>query len=380
MKAPGPAQNEAERLAFLRALKILDSYPEERFDNLTQLASNLFDAPVALISLVDENRQWFKSKCGLETAETPRDISFCGHVVETSEMLVIQDARNDERFKDNPLVLNEEHPVIFYAGAPLLLKEKFVLGTLCIIAHEPKTLSEDQRQALERLAKIAVDEIELRSLFTEANRLRKQLVEKQTHMRSRNQKLLDMIHRFKDSRSRLVNAEALAVFGVLVGNLDGEKGEPESLIQATNAIRTVAAWKKEAHVTKVPMGTLLKAAIDAAQVRYSKRLTVVGVEGNPKLKVRGVESNLTVAVLCILCSLIEVRLRPIRVKIRVEAVDGQVQCVFMSNGVEEGKNTSASSSIATQALRLAQGIVHDHQGSLVAVRIPEKGMRVTVTF
>ena len=118
MQKPGKPADEAQRLEALRALSILDTLPEERFDRLTRLAKRLFGVPIALVSLVDDHRQWFKSRQGLEVSETPRDISFCGHAVLGDDIFLVTDASKDERFFDNPLVTDDPH-IRFYDGCPL---------------------------------------------------------------------------------------------------------------------------------------------------------------------------------------------------------------------------------------------------------------------
>src|SRR4051812_22533156 len=119
LAAPKP-ENESARVATLRTLRILDTPPEERFDRLTRLARYMFDIPIALVSLVDENRQWFKSCAGLEARETTRDVSFCAHAILNDDILLIPDARADSRFHDNPLVTGEPR-IRFYAGQPLAI-------------------------------------------------------------------------------------------------------------------------------------------------------------------------------------------------------------------------------------------------------------------
>lgn len=154
--------NEAERLKALERYAILDSSAEEMFDRITRMAARLFDAPMALISLVDKDRQWFKSCFGIEACQTDRDIAFCTHAILSSEVMVVRDAHQDERFADNPLVSGPPH-VRFYAGAPLRTSDGFGLGTLCILAPEPREWSEKESLLLADLACIVVDEFELRS-------------------------------------------------------------------------------------------------------------------------------------------------------------------------------------------------------------------------
>ncbi len=158
MKTPDFPEDENIRLNTLRALNILDTEPEERFDRLTRMARRMFNVPIALVSLVDEKRQWFKSCIGLDVLETPRDISFCGHAILGNEPFIIPDARNDERFADNPLVTGEPY-LRFYAGCPLELPKGHKLGTLCIIDSKPREMDEEDLTLLKDLASMAEKEI-----------------------------------------------------------------------------------------------------------------------------------------------------------------------------------------------------------------------------
>ena len=151
MKTPDIPPDEDARLAELRSLNVLDTIAEERFDRLTRMAKRLFGVDVALVSLVDENRQWFKSCAGMELSETPRDISFCGHAILGDGAFVIPDALQDERFADNPLVAGPPH-VRFYAGCPLRGPGGRKLGTLCIIDSKPRAFSDEDVEMLVDLA------------------------------------------------------------------------------------------------------------------------------------------------------------------------------------------------------------------------------------
>ena len=151
MKTPDIPPDEDARLAELRSLNVLDTIAEERFDRLTRMAKRLFGVDVALVSLVDENRQWFKSCAGMELSETPRDISFCGHAILGDGAFVIPDALQDERFCDNPLVTGPPH-VRFYAGCPLRGPGGRKLGTLCIIDSKPRAFSDEDVEMLVDLA------------------------------------------------------------------------------------------------------------------------------------------------------------------------------------------------------------------------------------
>ncbi len=167
--APIPL-DEQERLAALRALKILDTPPEERFDRVTRLAAKLFDVPIAYVAMIDSTRQWFKSKQGLKPCQTPRDISFCGHAVLIDEALVIPDAKLDPRFADNPMVTGEPF-VRFYAGQSLKSADGHRVGTLCVVDRKPREFGERERLILRELADMIeselglVDMIKLQSEF-----------------------------------------------------------------------------------------------------------------------------------------------------------------------------------------------------------------------
>ncbi|MDG1079933.1 MAG: sensor domain-containing diguanylate cyclase [Porticoccaceae bacterium] len=158
MKTPEIPPNEVARLQTLRSFDILDTPQEERFDRLTRMARRLFDVPIALVSLVDKDRQWFKSRIGLPVSETPRDISFCGHSILGEEVFIIPDASSDERFQDNPLVIDKPN-IRFYAGCPLRALNGTQMGTLCIIDDKPRDFSEADLSALTDLAAMAEQEL-----------------------------------------------------------------------------------------------------------------------------------------------------------------------------------------------------------------------------
>jgi GAF domain-containing protein len=156
--------SEEDRLNALKEYDILDSLPEADYEAITELASQICGTPISLISLIDDSRQWFKSNHGLSVKETPREYAFCTHTIQSpSEVFVVSDSRNDNRFSQNPLVTGDPH-VIFYAGAPLIDSNGFALGSLCVIDHTPKTLSNTQLSALKTLATSVVNLIEMRKM------------------------------------------------------------------------------------------------------------------------------------------------------------------------------------------------------------------------
>lgn len=161
MKQAIASNQEAARLEALRQYNILDTPSEQAYDDFTLLASSICQVPIALISLVDAERQWFKSKIGLDVHQTARDIAFCGHIILSDRTLIIKDTSLDGRFYDNPLVTSAPH-IRFYAGAPLITPAGYIIGSLCVIDRQPRDLSDAQKIALEALARQVVTQLELR--------------------------------------------------------------------------------------------------------------------------------------------------------------------------------------------------------------------------
>jgi diguanylate cyclase (GGDEF)-like protein len=165
--APYPAYpipaDEEQRLRDLERHGVIGMESDEHFDRLVELASSILDMPIAVISLVDTDRQWFLARKGVDVRETPREMAFCAHAIAGDQVLMVPDARLDERFRSNPLVLAEPH-IRFYAGAPLRSPDGHNLGTLCVIDREPRQLSEAQLHQLELLAELVIRELELRLL------------------------------------------------------------------------------------------------------------------------------------------------------------------------------------------------------------------------
>jgi two-component system NtrC family sensor kinase len=168
--------SDATRVAVLEKYAILDTEPEQAFDDLTLLASYVCKTPIALISLVDEDRQWFKSKVGMAASETPREVAFCSVAIQQPDVMVVPDTLQDERFCNNPLVISEPR-IRFYAGAPLINEDGYALGTLCVIDRTPRQISQDQKEALQALSRLVLAQLEFRRNL----RLLKEALTDRTH-------------------------------------------------------------------------------------------------------------------------------------------------------------------------------------------------------
>jgi len=160
MAAPTSSM-EGARIAALDRYAILDSEPEESFDDLVILAAHICRTPMAMLSLVDDHRQWFKSKVGVQVRETPRESSICAHAIQQRDLFIVPDTLEDPRFLGSPLVAGEPH-IRFYAGAPLINEEGFALGTLCVVDREPRELDAEQKEALLALGRLSLRQMELR--------------------------------------------------------------------------------------------------------------------------------------------------------------------------------------------------------------------------
>lgn len=160
---------DKERIKALRSYDIIDSQREQEYDDITELAAMIFDVPMALVTFIDKDRQWFKSAYGLEGSETHRQYAFCSHtILNPAEPLIVEDSRLDDRFKDNPYVKGEPH-VIFYAGVPLVSDNGHGLGSFCILDSKPRTLTEKQVNGLKILARQVMNLMEIRKKTAELN-------------------------------------------------------------------------------------------------------------------------------------------------------------------------------------------------------------------
>lgn len=231
MEAPHP-NDEKERIDALTSLKILDTPPDEKFDRITKIAQIIFDVPIALVSLVDENRQWFKSCMGLSERETPRSMSFCAHAILNDDVMIIEDATKDDRFANNPLVTGA--PLIkFYAGKPLRDPNNHMLGTLCIIDTVPRKLSKADTRILSDLAKWVESEFSSLRLTSQLKENTQKLLLTEAELRTKNV-ILESENRMKTDQ--LISSEKMSVLGTMSSRLAHDLKNPLTVIKVSSEI------------------------------------------------------------------------------------------------------------------------------------------------
>jgi two-component system sensor histidine kinase HydH len=222
--------DEPDRIKALHELKILDTPPEERFDRITKVAQIMFDVPIALVSLVDTNRQWFKSCAGLSATETPRSMSFCSHAILNEDVMSIDDATKDERFLDNPLVTGEPK-IRFYAGKPIHDPNGKKLGTLCIIDTKPRSFSRADKSVLIDLANWVESEFKNTVLTNSLKDTATELTLAQLELQKQNEHLLEKV---KEKTDQLLKNDRMSTIGSMASRIAHDLRNPLSVIQMSS--------------------------------------------------------------------------------------------------------------------------------------------------
>lgn len=260
ISAPLPDNEEARQRA-LDELQILDTLEEQAYDDLTLIAAQICKTPIALVSLVDRGRQWFKSHHGLDASETPRELAFCAHAILDDQPFVVEDALKDERFHDNPLVTTGPN-VKFYAGAPLILRDNIRVGTLCVIDNHARPLSESQRHALQALARQVVSQLELRLQLQALTRLDHA---KDEFVSMVNHELRTPLTSISGSLALLCNKVAGELSPQAMQLVDVAHRNSERLLNIVNDILDVSkleAGKMDMLMRKFALGPFLQKAIE----------------------------------------------------------------------------------------------------------------------
>jgi len=257
----GKNMSEIERLAALNKTKLLDTAAEARFDGLTRIASKALGTEVALVSLIDENRQWFKSKVGTEESETPRDIAFCHHAIQKPGIMVVKDATKDERFKDNPLVTGGPN-IAFYAGAPLITRDGHALGTLCVIDSKPRPdFDDDDKQILADLAASVMTEIEVGA---------------------QEQKIDDLSVVNEELQHRMGNmyAHVSSLVSLMDRSIDNKEDFAKNLRARINTLAQTQALIAEHRYESVSISKIIETTLSPFMTEnLSKRITVQSTDG-----------------------------------------------------------------------------------------------------
>lgn len=383
-------KQEEERLAELKSFEILDTPSETIYDQITSLASVMCDTPIALVSLVDQDRQWFKSTIGIDVHETPRNVSFCSHAILQEDILEIKDATTDERFKNNPLVQGDPN-IRFYAGAPLETPRGYRVGTLCVIDSKPHELTPEQKNGLKILARQVVDQLELKKLNAELTAANKKL-EKQQELLV-NKARLQSIGELASGICHQINNPLAIIVGksmILKSMIQDDSSvqmnnmlrELESIDQTTlrvsEILKTLRTYSKDMGNALVEC-TLEELVHDAliltkGKMQSSEIAFSCDVEDAPKVRVN--KNQLTQVILNLLSNSIEAlegkSEKKIKLKVWADQNNSFLDISDTGAGIESGKQDKVFEPFFTTksrhfgiGLSSAQSFMEEHLGELI---------------
>ncbi len=392
MTAPPLPANESARLSALESYDILDTEREQAYDDFTTLAAAICGTPIAVISLIDKDRQWFKSQVGLDSRETPRDLAFCAHAIVSNETLIVDDASMDGRFHDNPLVTGNPN-IRFYAGAPLVTGDGHGLGTLCVIDRVPRTLTDSQRHALEALSRQLMTHLELRRAMIQLRQAE------------------DAKARFVANVSHELRTPLTSIRGALALVLDaGDNSDEDSkaLLSAAHrsANRLLALVNDLLDLEKVGRGELSieKRDCDLAAALQRAADTVRPIAGDAGVQLRIAETKirlhadperLSQVVINVIANAIRFSPRGGAVSVAVETHGAHVHIVIDDQGpgvpaafrqtiFEPFKQVQGSAAHKKGGtglgLAISQSIVKEHGGSIEVGDAPGGGARFTIVL
>ena len=381
---------EEERLSELKSFEILDTPSEKIYDQITSLASVMCDTPIALVSLVDKDRQWFKSTLGLDATETPRSVSFCSHAILQEDIMEIKDATLDERFKNNPLVKGDPN-IKFYAGAPLITPRGHRVGTLCVIDSRPHELTPEQKNGLKILARQVVDQLELKKLNAELTYAKDKLVEQQELLV--NKARLQSIGELASGICHQINNPLAIIIGksmILKSMIEHDSSpqmtkmlkELEAIDQTTlrvsEILKTLRTYSKEmgnAH-TECTLEELVHDALILTQGKMQSSDITLSYESEDAPKVRVNKNQVTQVILNLLSNSIEAMEgksdKKITLKVWSDKENSFLDISDTGSGIDNEKNGKVFEPFFTTksrhfgiGLSSAQNFMEEHEGELI---------------
>lgn len=393
MAAPTPS-NEVKRLRALAEYDVLDTSPEAAYDDLTALAAQICDVPISLLTLVDSDRQWFKSRIGLERAETPRDHSFCAWAVSDGMPLEVEDALTDERFAANPLVTGDPN-IRFYAGAPLVTEEGLALGTLCVIDRQPRRLTEAQASALQSLARAAMAQLDLRrqnDQLRALDRMKEEFVAVVSHeLRTPLASVVGYLEELRNEANGPLNDTQLRFLDVVDRNAD----RLLSLVNDLLFLAQLEAGSAGLSIETVDLAAIAAEAVDSCRLAAAEKGVEIVFDAPAAVELRGDGRRLSQVADNLLSNAVKFTPAGGTVVVRLVAGDPTVTLSVSDTGVGIAADelahlfgrfyrtrAAASAAIPGTGLGLAitRGIVEAHGGTIGVESASGEGTTFTVSI